>query len=238
MGISKQKGIRFERNYMSQFAIRTEKIGKTFADGTVGIKEITTEFEQGKFYAIMGHSGSGKSTLLNILGLLDKPTEGKIYIEDKEVPVFRTDLRADIRRDKLGFIFQKFYLHPNLKVLDNVMMPMLLKKGTRLEEGKKKTMELLERFGVDRYAEKYPDLLSGGEQQRVCIARALANDPQIILGDEPTGNLDEANERYVFEYLRILSEEGKTVIIVSHNPIILEYADESARMYSGRLQLK
>lgn len=220
---------------MSQIVVRTEKIGKTFEDGTVGVRDISMEFERGRFYAIMGHSGSGKSTLLNLLGLLDKPTEGKLYIDEKEVPIIRTDLRANIRRDRLGFIFQKFYLHPNLKVLDNVLMPMMLKKGASLEAGRKKALELLERFGMEKYTDKYPGLLSGGEQQRVCIARALANDPQIILGDEPTGNLDEENERYVFEYLRLLSEMGKTVIVVSHNPIILEYADESVRMYSGKL---
>lgn len=220
---------------MGEASVRLEKIGKTFSDGTVGIRDITMEFAPGGFHVIMGHSGSGKSTLLNIIGLLDEPTEGSLFLEGVQMSKSPGYVRANMRRDKLGFIFQKFYLHPNLNVLDNVMLPMLLKREGTIREKQEKARDILKRFDIIQYADKYPGILSGGEQQRVCIARAMANDPKIILADEPTGNLDEQNERHVFECLKELAEEGRTVIVVSHNQAVLEYADVSFQMQAGRL---
>ena len=145
---------------------------------------------------------------------------------------------AVIRRDKIGFVFQHYFLNPKLTVMDNIILPMKINKRINRRDYKNKAVELLKYFGIEKYAERFPDEISGGEQQRVCIARALANNPEIILADEPTGNLDEDNEKIVLDILKGLSEEGKTVIIVSHSSAVKKYADKIGRASCrGRVEM-
>lgn len=183
-------------------------------------------FETGKFYAIMGRSGAGKSTLLNIIGTIDDATEGEVIIKGKNIVGLNEKEKAKLRNRDIGFVFQGFYLNPYLNALENVIVPMRINEEIPAKERKAKAIKLLEEFGVENLAESLPSQISGGEQQRVCIARALANNPDIILADEPTGNLDEANEKIVFSYLKKLAKEGHTVIAVSHNEAVKDYADE------------
>ena len=157
------------------------------------LNDVSVVFESGKFYAIMGHSGSGKSTLVSIIGLLESITKGNYEINGIDITKFNSDELADIRRDKIGFVFQEFYLDDYLKAYENVMFPMLINKNITKEERKTKAINLLEMVGMEKRIDHYPKELSGGEKQRVAIARSLANNPQIIIADEPTGDLDEDN---------------------------------------------
>ncbi len=214
--------------------IRLDKISKIFKNNVTALNSVSIDFEEGTFTAIMGPSGSGKSTLLNIIGLLDKKSEGSVYIKDIEVKDMPEDRKAYLRMKTVGFVFQGFYLNPNLSAIENVKVPMYINDDLRKENKNELALNLLKEFNMEEYADRYPNELSGGEQQRVCIARALANSPEIILADEPTGNLDEANERIIFEYLKKLSQNGKTVIVVSHNDIVKEYADRIIKMEKGK----
>lgn len=198
------------------------------------INNISYTFEYGKFYAIMGHSGSGKSTLIQCIGLLDKVDSGKIYIDGENVSSLKEHSKNEIRSKKIGFIFQDYYLNNTMKAYENVMLPMLINDKYNKTDMKKRAKELLKLVGLEDRVNHYPKELSGGEQQRVAIARALANSPSIILADEPTGNLDEFTEKYVLEKLRKLADEGNCIIVVSHNPVIVEYADYVLKMKSGR----
>ncbi len=198
------------------------------------INNISYTFEYGKFYAIMGHSGSGKSTLIQCIGLLDKVDSGKIYIDGENVSSLKEHSKNEIRNKKIGFIFQDYYLNNTMKAYENVMLPMLINDKYNKTDMKKRAKELLKLVGLEDRVNHYPKELSGGEQQRVAIARALANSPSIILADEPTGNLDEFTEKYVLEKLRKLADEGNCIIVVSHNPVIVEYADYVLKMKSGR----
>ena len=198
------------------------------------INNICYTFEYGKFYAIMGHSGSGKSTLIQCIGLLDKVDSGKIYIDGENVSSLKEHSKNEIRNKKIGFIFQDYYLNNTMKAYENVMLPMLINDKYNKTDMKKRAKELLKLVGLEDRVNHYPKELSGGEQQRVAIARALANSPSIILADEPTGNLDEFTEKYVLEKLRKLADEGNCIIVVSHNPVIVEYADYVLKMKSGR----
>lgn len=198
------------------------------------INNISYTFEYGKFYAIMGHSGSGKSTLIQCMGLLDKVDSGKIYIDGENVSSLKEHSKNEIRNKKIGFIFQDYYLNNTMKAYENVMLPMLINDKYNKTDMKKRAKELLKLVGLEDRVNHYPKELSGGEQQRVAIARALANSPSIILADEPTGNLDEFTEKYVLEKLRKLADEGNCIIVVSHNPVIVEYADYVLKMKSGR----
>ena len=198
------------------------------------INNISYTFEYGKFYAIMGHSGSGKSTLIQCIGLLDKVDSGKIYIDGENVSSLKEHSKNEIRNKKIGFIFQDYYLNNTMKAYENVMLPMLINDKYNKTDMKKRAKELLKLVGLEDRVNHYPKELSGGEQQRVAIARALANSPSIILANEPTGNLDEFTEKYVLEKLRKLADEGNCIIVVSHNPVIVEYADYVLKMKSGR----
>ncbi len=217
--------------------ISANNITKQYGGNTKALDNVTLDFEEGGFYAVMGPSGSGKSTLLNILGLLDTPTFGQVVIDGKTVEKMSRDEMADMRMRICGFVFQGFYLNPRLNAVDNVMVPMHINKAYHEKEKYPKAIELLKNFHMEKYAKRLPKELSGGEQQRVCIARALANNPQIILADEPTGNLDEENENIIFEYLKNLSRDGKTVIVVSHNEAIKGYADRVTNMVKGKIHV-
>ena len=189
------------------------------------LKNINIEFEEGKLYGIIGKSGVGKSTFLSIIGTLDNFSSGDFFIEDKKVEDLNENEKAKLRMQKIGFIFQEFYLNPNMTVEENIMQPMYINKNYDKEKMKEKTNSLIASVDLLHRKKHFPKELSGGEQQRVAIARALANNPSIILADEPTGNLDKENEKNVFEMLKELSQKGKCVIVVSHSSVIEQYAD-------------
>lgn len=212
-----------------------EKIYITPKEKIIAISDFSYSFEKGKFYAIMGHSGSGKSTLIKILGLMDKSTSGKYFINNKEVEELNDKELSRIRMESIGFIFQDYYLDTNLRAYENVMLPMLINKNIQKNDRKQNAIDLLTNVGLENRINHYPRELSGGEQQRVCIARALANNPDYILGDEPTGNLDEENETKIFEILKNLSLSGKCVIIVSHSNVVKKYADEIIFIKNGKM---
>jgi ABC-type lipoprotein export system ATPase subunit len=206
--------------------VQVKNVTKSYKNNTKVLDGVNYDFEKGKFYAIMGRSGAGKSTLLNIIGTIDDATEGDVCIEGENISGLKEKEKAQLRMKKIGFIFQGFYLNPYLNALENVITPMRINPEIPAKERRNLALNLLDSFGVKELEKSLPSQMSGGEQQRVCIARALANNPDIILADEPTGNLDEANEKIVFSYLKKLAEEGHTVIAVSHNEAVKDYADE------------
>src|SRR5512139_208096 len=190
----------------------------------------------GEFLALMGASGSGKSTLLKMIGLLDRPTSGQYRLEDLEVFSLSRDEMAAIRGRRIGFIFQNFNLLPRYSTWENVALPLAYRKGEyRSEEQYKKAMQMLARVGLDQRAGHQPMELSGGERQRVAIARALVTDPAVLLADEPTGNLDSATGKEIMSLLSDLHEEGKTIIMVTHDMNIAHYASRIYTMRDGVL---
>lgn len=204
-----------------------------FGDATsVALEEVTLHIEQGECVAVMGPSGSGKSTLMNVLGLLDHPTHGEYTLNGRHANRLYSTQRARIRRDKIGFIFQSFNLLPRLTSLENVALP-LLYKGTSLRKRTMHAREMLERVGLHDKSYYYPNQLSGGQTQCVAIARALVNDPEIIIADEPTGNLDSESSRLVMELLSEIHHGGNTVIFVTHNPELTRYATRVVYMRDG-----
>ncbi len=213
-----------------EYQVELKNITKSYTDFSKNIipvlKNVSYAFEKGKFYGVMGVSGAGKSTLLNLIGLLDKADEGEILIAGKKIENLTKDEMAYMRMKHIGFVFQDYYLNPKLNVTENIILAMKINKEIPKKDYLPRVKGLLAEFGMDGMQERYPKELSGGEQQRVCIVRALANNPGLILADEPTGNLDSANEINVLEHLKELSKSGKTVIVVTHNDIVKEYADE------------
>lgn len=197
------------------------------------LDNVSASFTSGKFYLIKGESGAGKSTFLQILGTLDIPGSGTIKFEDKILNKMSSNELANFRYHNLGFIFQSFYLNPYLNAVDNVMLPMFLNKKMSNKDKKDKALELLDLVGLSSKVQNYPKELSGGEQQRVAIARCLANNPSIILADEPTGNLDSKNQKVIFDVLKKIAKTGKIVIVVSHSDAIKEYADVIYEMKDG-----
>ena len=212
------------------------KVYKTKNDEVKALDNVSYEFKPGKMYAIMGHSGSGKSTLISIIGLIETYTSGKITIDQKDISELKDDELSNLRMKHIGFVFQDFYLDEHLKAYENVMLPMLINKEIKKEERKEKACKLLIDLGLRDRINHFPKEMSGGEQQRVAIARSLANDPKIILADEPTGNLDEENEKLVFETLKDLSKKGKCVIVVTHSEEIKKYADKILTINRGKLE--
>jgi putative ABC transport system ATP-binding protein len=178
---------------------------------------ISVKIENGDFVAIMGPSGSGKSTGMNLIGSLDLPTEGEIYLDNNDIAHLDESQLAQIRGQKIGFIFQSFNLIPNLTAKENIMLPMLFQEMDELDR-EERADELLKKVDLLDRDDHYPNQLSGGQQQRVAIARALANDPEVVLADEPTGNLDTKTGDIVMNFLDDLNKEGKTIIMVTHDP--------------------
>ena len=215
------------KNGIKEFSLKNEKI--------IAMDNVNLEIDTGKLYVIMGHSGSGKSTLIQILGLLDNLTHGQLYINGQDVSNISEDEKADIRQKEIGFVFQSFYLNPKLTAIENVMLPMYINKDIESSNRRRKALKLLTNFGLENRINHNPKELSGGEQQRIAIARALANDPSFILADEPTGNLDVNNEEIVYNTLRELANSGKAVLVVSHNESIKKYADKVLYMNLGKL---
>ncbi len=207
--------------------ISIRNLNKVYKTGSVevhALKNVSLEIKHGEFIAIMGHSGSGKSTLMNILGCLDRPTSGEYLLEGIDIKDQSQDELSLIRNKKIGFVFQAFNLIPRINVLKNVELPMIYAK-TKVSQRRKRAVELLEKVGLGERTEHLPNELSGGQKQRVAIARALANNPPIILADEPTGNLDTQSSEEIMEIFKELNREGSSVILVTHEPDIAEYAD-------------
>lgn len=196
------------------------------------LKGINLQVEKGEFVAVMGTSGSGKTTLMNIIGCLDIPTSGRYLLADKEVSLLSDDELSVIRNEHLGFVFQNFYLLPYATVLENVLLPSLYIEKNRDNVGQK-AAELLEIVGLGERIKFKPSQLSGGEQQRVAIARALINDPDLLLTDEPTGQLDSKTAVEIMNLLVRMNKDGKTVIVITHDPNIASYAQRTVRIKDG-----
>jgi putative ABC transport system ATP-binding protein len=205
---------------------KTYPMGTEYVQALRGVNLIVNE---GSFIALMGPSGSGKSTLLHLAGILDIPTRGAVLMNGKNIKEYSVKEQAQLRRENIGFIFQRFNLMPQLTAMENVMLPMI-------SPDSKKAKKLLDKVGLsDKYG-RYQTQLSGGEQQRVSIARALANDPSLLLADEPTGELDTKNTKIIMELIRELNEEeGITIVAVTHNPLSAEYANKVIRMQDGNI---
>jgi len=198
------------------------------------LNHITLDINEGEFVALMGPSGSGKSTMMNQLGILDIPTTGEIFIAGKNVAKMTNLERTHMRRDVIGYVFQKFYLIPLLSAYENVEYPLILKYKKRDIAGR--ATAVLRSVGFDENMSAHrPNQLSGGQQQRVAIARALVNDPKILLCDEPTGNLDRKTGFQIMDILVDLNKQGKTVILVTHDPKIAEYAHRTIQLEDGRV---
>jgi len=211
---------------------RTYQLGKTEVHALRGL---SLEIFPGAFVAIMGSSGSGKSTLLNIIGCLDSPTKGKVYLKGKNIALMSESQLAQFRGKILGFIFQEFNLLANLSAVENVMLPMIF-QGTSLEKRKERAKDILVSVDLQDRIFHAPGELSGGERQRVAIARAFANQPEVIIADEPTGNLDSVTGKKIMEMLTDFhKKEGKTVVVVTHDPKIANYAEQVVNIEDGRI---
>jgi len=219
-----------------QPVITTKQLFKTYQMGRVAVRAlrgVDLEIQPGEFAAIMGASGSGKSTLMNILGCLDTPTSGDYYLEGKNVNRLSRNQYADIRNQKIGFVFQGFNLLPRTSALENVELPLLYDRTGRIKDPKSAAIDALERVGLGDRLDHEPNQLSGGEQQRVAIARALANRPTIILADEPTGNLDTRTSVEIMTVFQELNELGITVLLVTHETDISRYAKRIVQLTDG-----
>jgi putative ABC transport system ATP-binding protein len=206
---------------------------KAEANGGVvrALDNFSLHVEPGEWVAIMGPSGSGKSTFVNLIGCLDRPTSGEIWLDGQNVANMSSSELNRIRAEKIGFVFQQFHLIPYLTALENVMLAQYVHSMTDEQEA----AEALERVGLKGRAHHLPSQLSGGEQQRVCIARALINDPKIVLADEPTGNLDAVNEEIVLRLLRELHQQGRTIVMVTHDPVVARLADRRIELHHGKI---
>jgi putative ABC transport system ATP-binding protein len=212
--------------------LRAENISRIYCQNAVSLQalhRVSVTIQKGEFVAILGRSGSGKSTLLNILAGLDKPSEGKVYIDGTDIFHLSEEKRTLLRRKKIGFVFQAYELLYSLTVTENIRLP-------ELEANADYVGELLEALGIRQYETCYPDQLSGGEQQRVAIARALINHPPILFADEPTGNLDSKTERIVVDLLKNLAEKyGTSILMVTHNEDLVKDADRVIRLEDGEI---
>jgi putative ABC transport system ATP-binding protein len=217
--------------------IQLNDVSKIYGLGdatTVALEEVSLSVEKGEFVAVMGPSGCGKSTLMNMIGLLDQPTHGSYMLSGRSVAKLRANQRAKVRRDKIGFIFQSFNLLPRLIVLENVALPLAYRGMSQTRRLKRASM-LLAQVGLQEREYYYPKQLSGGQAQQVAIARALINNPEIIIADEPTGNLDSASSRVVMELLSEIHQNGNTVLMVTHNPELTRYATRVVYMHDGAI---
>ncbi len=217
--------------------IELKDVSKLYGFGdatTLALDEVSLTIEKGEFVAVMGPSGCGKSTLMNVIGLLDRPSHGQYRLESKSVARLRPNQAAKIRRDKVGFIFQSYNLVPRLTALENVALP-LTYKGYSLTRRTKLASQMLERVGAQAREYFLPSQLSGGQTQSVAIARALVNEPKLIIADEPTGNLDSASSRLVMELLADIHKTGNTILFVTHNPELTRYATRVVYMHDGSI---
>ena len=217
---------------------RTENVTRIYKIGKVetqALRGVSLSIENGEFTALVGPSGSGKTTLLQLLGCLDQPTSGRVFVNGKDVSRLNRSRRADMRRGMIGFIFQFFALIPTLSAYENIEMPLLL-NGYSASQRRERVMELLESVDLSDRAHHRPDQLSGGEQQRVAIARALATHPVLVLADEPTANLDTANGRHVMEIMQRLNQEtGATFVFATHDPRVIAFARRVVELRDGKV---
>ena len=219
--------------------IEIKDVTKIYNGGKAGevkaLDDVSLTIEDGEFVAVTGESGSGKSTLLNLIGALDAPTQGKIYVGGQDISGFSEEQAAKFRRENVGFVFQGFYLEESFSVLVNVEIPLIL-RGADEKEREALAREMLEKFDLADKAEAMPAQLSGGQMQRVCIARALAGGAKLVLADEPTGNLDSVSGSAVIVVFRKLAEEGVTIVMVTHNKEFAARCDRIIELKDGRVQ--
>ena len=218
--------------------VRAENLVKVYRMGKVDVRAldgVSLTIPEGEFLAIMGPSGSGKSTLMNLIGCLDKPTLGTLLVDGQDVTRLGDRRLAKLRGRTIGFVFQTFNLIPRISALDNVLLPMGLVGAIPKAKRRKRAIELLEQVGLGHRVRHMPNELSGGERQRVAIARALANDPKLLLADEPTGNLDTKTGRAILELFKELHRQGRTVVLVTHDPDVASYAERIVRLVDGRI---
>ncbi|NQX38710.1 putative ABC transport system ATP-binding protein [Pedobacter steynii] len=212
-----------------------EKVYRTKTIETIALNNININITRGEFVAIMGPSGCGKSTLLNIMGLLDAPTGGSIIMDDQQVTALSRKKLALFRNLKLGFIFQSYHLINDLSVIDNVELPLLYRKGISGTERRKRALEALEKVGLSARTKHYPNQLSGGQRQRVAIARAIIGNPEIILADEPTGNLDSAmGEEVMNLMLQLNKTDGTTIVMVTHDELMAKKTQRIIHFFDGQ----
>ncbi len=219
--------------------IETKGLTKTYLIGDIevhALRGIDLVVDKGEFVAIMGASGSGKSTLMNVLGCLDQPTAGKYFLDGADISELTKNDYADIRNQKIGFVFQIFNLLPRTSALENVELPLIYDRTRRIHDPKRAAVEALERVGLLDRLDHQPSQLSGGQQQRVAIARALVNQPAIILADEPTGNLDTRTSIDVMTVFQELNRQGITIVLVTHEPDIAMYATRIVTMRDGMIR--
>ncbi len=217
--------------------IVADKLLKTYGSGdasVTAVSEMSFQIEAGEFVGIMGESGAGKSTLLGMMGAMNAPTSGKLWVDDIDIYSLRQEQRADFRREFLGFVFQSFHLVAYLTVIENVMLPLAVVKAGK---NKKRSMAeaALSQVGLLEKAHRLPGQISGGEKERVAIARSIVNEPPILLADEPTGNLDTKTSREIMELLDQLNQAGMTIIMVTHSPECAGYARRVMNMSDGKL---
>ncbi len=216
--------------------IEVRGLKKTYQSGDScidAIRDMDFFIDDAEFITIMGPSGSGKSTLLSVMGALNHPTEGKLFVDSLDIYALNAEQRADFRSEYIGFIFQSFQLIPYLTVLENVKLPMAV-TGLKNKIQDQMAKEVLDRVGLFAKAHRLPDQLSGGEQERVAIARAIVNKPPIILADEPTGNLDSKTAGDIMNLLQSLNKDGRTVIVVTHNPDMETYSERTIQVQDGQ----
>jgi putative ABC transport system ATP-binding protein len=209
-----------------------EKVYRTSSIETLALNNINLDVKKGEFISIMGPSGCGKSTLLNIIGLLDTPSKGHIEIDGSRIGTYQDKTIARLRNQKLGFIFQSFHLINDLSVIDNVEIPLLYRSGTA-KQRRELAQEALERVGLSNRLKHFPKQLSGGQKQRVAIARAIVGKPEIILADEPTGNLDSAMGNEILNILQSLNEDGATIVMVTHDDAMAKRTHRLVRLFDG-----
>ncbi len=219
--------------------IKLDKVSKTIllgGDKLTILYPTSFTIDAGEYVSILGPSGSGKSTLMYIMGLLDNPTSGSVFINDIEASSVSDDELSNLRNSFIGFVFQQFNLIPKLTILENVMLPGMYVRGRETPDLKKRAEELLARFGIDHRSSSYPNRISGGEQQRTAIARALILDPELILADEPTGNLDTKSGNIILDLLDELNEKDKkTIVMVTHEQEVAERSRRRLRIVDGSL---
>ena len=216
--------------------LRLRGVGRTYERGgeTVhALRDVDLTVEAGEFVAVVGPSGSGKSTMLNTLGLLDTPTAGDVFLDGEEVSDLDDGTRTDLRKEYIGFVFQDFYLIPTLTATENVLLPTVYDADREAEE---RAADLLRRVGLGDRLGHQPTELSGGQKQRVAIARSLVNEPEVLLADEPTGNLDTGTGRQVLEEFERVCAEGVAVVAVTHDELVTEYADRTVELVDGHLE--
>ncbi len=217
--------------------LQLEEIWKTYASGDVevhAVRGVSLQVQCGEFVAIMGSSGSGKSTMMNILGCLDRPTKGRYLLDGVDVSTLDRDQRADVRNQKIGFVFQGFNLLTRTSAIENVELPMMYARDSvSSREMRQRSMEALEMVGLAQRFDHHPNQLSGGQQQRVAIARALVNRPSLILADEPTGNLDSRTSIEIMEVFQTLNDRGITIVMVTHEPDIARFNKRQIVMRDG-----